>query len=94
MGALRVAPLQRNNEVRIQCAARVSDERSVRSSSGHAERRFVIKTTLSLGSLAWPIELTLAQRDEMGFRMLIGRTAIRRHAVVDPARSFLIGPEE
>ncbi len=85
-------PLQRNNEVRLQCAARIHAERTVRSSSGHAERRFVIRTTLALGDQAWPIELTLARRDEMGFRMLIGRTAIRRRAVIDPAHSYLCGP--
>jgi hypothetical protein len=85
-------PLQRNNDVRIACTAEVLGERAVRSSNGHAERRFVIRTMLALGEDTWPIEITLAQRDEMGFRMLIGRTAIRRHAVVDPARSYLCGP--
>jgi hypothetical protein len=82
-------PLQRNNEVKIACAVPVLGERAVRSSSGHTEMRLVIRTMLALGASAWPIELTLARRDEMGFRLLIGRTAIRRHAVVDPARSFL-----
>jgi hypothetical protein len=38
-----------------------------------------------------PIELTLTRRDEMGFRMLIGRLALRRRFVIDPARSFAGG---
>jgi hypothetical protein len=82
-------PLQRNNELRVRCDAPVLDERVVRSSTGHAERRFVIATALLLGELSWPIEISLAQRDEMGFRMLIGRTAIARRVLVDPGRSFL-----
>jgi hypothetical protein len=82
-------PLQNGDGARVACEAAVADERMVRSSSGHAEQRFVIATTLSLGETVWPIELTLARRDEMGFRMLIGRTALRRRAVVDPSRSFL-----
>jgi hypothetical protein len=82
-------PIQGDGSKRVACEARVADERIVRSSSGHAEQRFVIATSLSLGEDSWPIELALARRDEMGFRMLIGRTALRRRAVVDPSRSFL-----
>jgi len=44
-----------------------------------------------LGSNSWPIELTLVRRDLMGFRMLVGREALRRRAVVDPGRSYLAG---
>lgn len=82
-------PLQLDTDDGLTCTAPVLDERLVRSSSGHAERRFVIRTTLALGGQSWPIEVTLAQRDQMGFRMLIGRTALRRRAVVDPSRSYL-----
>jgi hypothetical protein len=32
--------------------------------------------------------LTLADRDVMGFRMLLGREAVRRRFLIDPARSF------
>lgn len=84
-----VHPLQGADQPSLFCDAPVHDERMVRNSSGQAERRFVILTTLSLGGESWPIELSLARRDEMGFRMLIGRTALHRRAVVDPSRSFL-----
>jgi hypothetical protein len=82
-------PLQADLDNGLVCTARVLDERLVRSSSGHAERRFVISTTLALGGCRWPIEVTLAQRDQMGFRMLIGRTALKERALIDPARSYL-----
>ena len=66
----------------------ILDERIVRSSNGEAETRVVIGTTARLGALEWPIELTLADRDMMGFRMLLGREAIRRRFLIDPGRSF------
>jgi hypothetical protein len=82
-------PMQRDNHVIIECEAPVLGERHVRSSSGALQQRYVIKTILELGVRRWPIELTLTARDQMGFRMLLGRTALRRRAIIDPSRSFL-----
>jgi hypothetical protein len=65
--------------------------RDVRSSNGEVERRPAISATASIGGAAVPIELTLTNRDDMGFRMLLGRTALRRRFLVDPGRSFLGG---
>lgn len=84
-------PVQRNNAVRIPCEAPIIGRRSVRSTSGKAETRYVIRTTVMLGGREKRIEVTLTNRDEMGFRMLIGRTAMRRWIIVDPSRSFLHG---
>lgn len=84
-----IHPAQRDASLAIPCAARVIDERTVTSSGGHREKRFVISTALTVGAESWPIELTLTNRDEMGFRMLLGRRAMHRRLVVDPARSFL-----
>jgi hypothetical protein len=89
-----IHPLQDDNAYKIACAAPVHDERLVKSSTGHVQKRYVIRTTLSLGGRAWPVELTLARRDEMGFRMLIGRTALKGRALVNPARSFLCKDED
>ena len=77
----------------IICAAPITDVRVVKDSGGHAEERFVIETVVGIGARAetWPIEITLAHRGGMGFAMLLGRTAIRRRFVVDPARSFVAG---
>ena len=86
-----VHPLQRSSTVKIKCEAPAVDERSVRNSGGLVERRYIIETRLMLGDRAWPIELALANRDQMGFRMLLGRTALKRGVLVEPNRSFLAG---
>jgi len=71
------------------CEAPSVGSRNIRSSTGDLQRRFVIVTALRLGGETWPIEVSLADRQEMGFEMLVGRTAIRRRFVVDPGRSYL-----
>ena len=67
------------------------DERWVRSSSGKRDRRPVIRTTVLWSGQRWPIELTLTRRDAMGFRMLLGREAVRGRYVVDAGRSYYGG---
>ncbi len=87
-------PLQRDTSVRIPVEAELVDRRSVRSSTGTETVRPVIETGVSLLGQRWPIELSLIRRDLMGFRMLLGRQAIRGRFVVDPGRSFLGGKPE
>ncbi len=67
----------------------VLDVREVRSSSGHSEERLVVPMTLRVVGLTITAEMTLSNRDEMGFRMLVGREALRQGVVVDPSRSYL-----
>lgn len=81
-------PVQRQRHPDTLCRARVLDQRHVTSSSGHKQLRTVIATTALIGGVHWPIELTLADRDQMGFRMLLGREGLRRRFVVDPAKSY------
>lgn len=76
--------------VRVQCP--VLEFRPVRSSNGQEEVRPVIETRARLGDIEWPIEVTLAGRDEMGFRMLLGRAAVRDRFLVDPGRTHLMSP--
>ncbi|MFD0987769.1 ATP-dependent zinc protease family protein [Methyloligella solikamskensis] len=82
-------PEQRSKQGAVTCEAPVVDRRQVKSSGGHVTNRYVIRTTLTLGTGSWPIELTLTNRDQMGFRMLLGRTALKHGVLIDPARSFL-----
>lgn len=87
----KVHPVQRDSAVTVEAESRLVDERAVKSSSGHATLRPVIRTAVRLLDQSWPIELTLTNRDEMGFRMLLGRNSVRRRFLVDPGRSFLGG---
>ena len=90
----RIHPLQKNVDTVVTCNADVLDTRIVTDSGGHKEERFVIETALSIGNQSWPIEVTLTSRDDMLFRMLLGRTAIKHRARVDPARSYLVGKKK
>ena len=84
-------PIQRSETIKVVCEARAVDERTVRNSGGGVERRYIIRTLLKLGEKSWPIELALANRDQMGFRMLLGRTALQGRALIEPGRSYLFG---
>jgi hypothetical protein len=84
-----IHPLQRDSNTSIPARAEIVAIRSVRCSNGQVELRPVIHTRIAVGELVWPIELTLTNRDEMGFRMLLGRQAIRGRFLVDGGRSYL-----
>ena len=86
-----VHPFQRSSKKSIFAEAELFDRRMVRPSSGHAGLRPVILTELVLMGRKQLIELTLVDRSAMGFRMLLGRQALRGGFVVDPHRSFLQG---
>jgi len=81
-------PLQRDESTVVEAAAPLVDRRRVTASNGAGEIRPVVATELILDGESFEIELTLTRRGEMGFRMLIGRRALRDHFVVDPKRSY------
>ncbi len=83
-----VHPVQRDNRTRISCEAQLVGMKAIRDSGGHLENRYVIVTDVTLGAKTWPIEVTLTNRDEMGFRMLLGRASVRGRFVVDPSTSY------
>jgi len=85
-----IHPIQHNREITVTCVADVIDRRVVTDSGGHREERYVIFAPITLGEQTWPIEITLTERDTMLFRMLLGRSAIRKHFMVNPAKSFMM----
>ena len=87
----RMHPNQHDLDTVVDCVADVVDERMVTDSGGNREQRYVIETRLEIGEVARRIELTLTSRDTMLFRMLLGRTALKGWAQVDPGRSYLLG---
>jgi len=87
----KIHPKQKDSDTVVTCVADVVDERYVTDSGGHREQRLIIMTPVTIGPWSWPIEMTLTARDNMMFRMLLGRTAIKGIATVDPARSYIIG---
>lgn len=84
-----IHPRQYSTKKVITCATDLADVRWVTDSGGHKEQRCVILTMAVLGSYRWPIEITLTNRDDMRFRMLLGRTAMRDRFIVEPGASFL-----
>jgi hypothetical protein len=86
-----IHPVQRESELSIECHAPVKDRRLVTDSGGHKQRRYVIETQLILGGSAMTAEVTLTNRDSMAFRLLIGRTTMDSHFIVDPGASYLQG---
>ncbi|GEP51781.1 alpha-L-glutamate ligase [Flavobacterium noncentrifugens] len=88
-----INPIQNNLKTVIHCEAPLIDKRIVKSSSGFREQRYVIQTTLDIGDTNWTIEMTLTNRDSMGFRMLLGREAMSGRVLVDPEQSYLLAAQ-
>jgi len=89
--SFEVHPLQDNRRIVVRCERPVIDKRIVKSSSGATETRFVVNAPMKLGDNIWNIELTLANRDSMGFRMLLGREAMNGRLIVDPSLVCFLG---
>jgi hypothetical protein len=77
----------------LRHTARLLDQRPIKNTGGVPEDRYVVETTLILGHRHWHIEVSLADRENMEFDLLLGRTALRGHGfLINPGRSFLAGP--
>jgi len=87
----KLHPYQRDTKTTVVTEAPLSGYRQVRNSGGQVTVRPAILTAVELLGRRWRIELTLASRNDMGFRMLLGRQAIRRRFTVDPGRSYVAG---
>jgi hypothetical protein len=86
-----IHPLHKDNSVEHYCVADLVEERWVMDSGGHREKRAVIYTPICMGGNTWPIYITLTNRDNMTFRMLLGRNALRGRVIVDMNASYLLG---
>lgn len=85
-------PLRKNRKIELECVAPLVEMRNVKDSGGHVEERYVIQSSISVGGKSWNIQITLTSRDDMIFRMLLGRTAIQDGKfIIDPSASYVCG---
>ncbi|SIS66582.1 ATP-dependent zinc protease [Neptunomonas antarctica] len=84
-------PNQHDTDTVVRCEAKVLDYRKVTDSGGHCELRYVVRTIVNFGEQSWPAEITLTNRDNMKFRMLVGRTAMSDKMVINPTLSYQFG---
>ena len=74
----------------VECTSPLVDIRRVKSSNGTVEERYVIKTKITLGDISWPAEITLTDRSDMTYLMLLGREAMGKRFLVDPSRAYIL----
>jgi hypothetical protein len=84
-------PWQRSDDDHVELSLPVLDRREVRSSNGQVEQRYAVALDVTLAGRTITTVMTLSNRDEMGFRMLIGREALERGFLVDASRSYAGG---
>jgi hypothetical protein len=89
-----IHPEQKHTDTIIECHAPIKDRRFVSDSGGHKQRRYVIESQLMIGQSLISAEITLTNRDNMQFRMLLGRTAMNGNFIIDPSASYLQGEPE
>ncbi|WYD81419.1 MAG: RimK/LysX family protein [Candidatus Electrothrix gigas] len=87
----KIHPIQRSIKDTVETEAKILEFRSVKSSNGVAKIRPVILADVELLGQVWQVELTLASRDNMGFRMLLGREAFRDRFLIDGGKSYYGG---
>lgn len=88
-----IHPDMYNVDTVVECEAKISDIRNIKSSNGVAEERYVIRTLMEMGKHSWPIELTLTNRSDMTFLMLLGREGMGKQVLVDPSETFVLTTE-
>ena len=89
--SFEIHPLQMNRKTSVRCEAPLIDRRYVKSSSGTSEKRYVIRVPMNICENIIDVEVTLTNRDSMGYRMLLGREAMQNRMLVDPSESFILG---
>ncbi|MDO7570638.1 MAG: 30S ribosomal protein S6--L-glutamate ligase [Flavobacteriaceae bacterium] len=89
--SFEINPIKDNLSISIQCQSHILSTRTIKSSTGVSEKRYVIIAPITIGDSTYDIELTLANRDGMDFRMLLGREAMNKRFLVDPSERYLMG---
>lgn len=84
-----VYPLEANSHNSIQCEAKLVGKRFIKSSSGVSEERYIIQSAVTIGEDTFDIELSLASRNTMKFRMLLGRQAMSGRYLINPGKTHL-----
>ncbi len=87
----KVHPLQKVRDLEIDCTAPVIDHRVIMNSGGHKELRYIIQTTIVLGTLKWDIDISLTNREPLAFRMLLGRDALKQDFLIEPGKKLYQG---
>jgi len=87
-----IHPIPGRDDVSIPCSAAIIDRREVTSSNGESEWRYVIASDIVLGGHRWPIEITLTDRSQLTYRMLLGRQALRDDMIITPSQRFCQPP--
>jgi hypothetical protein len=86
-----IRPWQESPEDAMFVECPIYDRRHITSSSGHRQERIVVLMDISILGSVVNAEVTLSNRSDMGFRMLIGREALQKGFVVDSRSSCLGG---
>lgn len=94
MVRFEIHPRQKRKRPSIACEAEIIGEKKVKNPGGRREVRPIIKTTLVVAGKEIEARVNLTTRDEMTFRMLLGRRTIRKNFLIDPGRSYLGGRPE
>jgi len=77
------------DEIR-HCESPLHDIRTIKSSNGTSEERYIIRTKIELGGRNWSIEISLSDRSDMSYLMLFGRQGMKNKVLVDPSETFLL----
>ena len=86
-----IYPVQRDASIVVHCRAPIVTRRRIRNSGGQVQERLIVRTTIAIGDNSFAIDLSLTRRDQMGYRMLLGRRALKNRFVVDSGRSYVQG---
>lgn len=84
----KTSPYKRHPKKTISCQSEVIDYRKITSSNGQTQLRYVIRTPITIGNQTWDIDLTLANREKMRYKMLLGREAMK-NITVSPHESYI-----